>query len=68
MIFVLAFAKKDCRQLLCRQSEAPILGAYFLTQKNACARECKMFKDAHCQQCADTCRQCAQECKNLANM
>lgn len=28
---------------------------------DACASECFMFKDTHCQECADECRKCANE-------
>lgn len=33
---------------------------------DACARECGMFKDAHCQECAKICQECAQACRDMA--
>jgi hypothetical protein len=32
----------------------------------ACARECRMFKDRHCQECAAECDTCVKECRNMA--
>jgi hypothetical protein len=34
----------------------------------ACAQDCRMFKDDHCQACANECDACAQECKNMSGM
>ncbi|OSB07428.1 four-helix bundle copper-binding protein, partial [Clostridium botulinum] len=31
-------------------------------------QECEMFKDDHCQKCAQECHTCANECRNMANM
>lgn len=32
----------------------------------ACAKDCEMFKDAHCQDCAKFCRECAKACREMA--
>lgn len=35
---------------------------------DACAMECKMFKDDHCQDCAKVCKECAEECARMSSM
>ncbi|HWQ76586.1 MAG TPA: four-helix bundle copper-binding protein [Syntrophomonas sp.] len=32
---------------------------------DACAAECTMFQDSHCQQCVQACQLCAEECVNM---
>ncbi len=34
----------------------------------ACTKECEMFKDAHCTECAQVCKICAGECNKTAGM
>ena len=65
---------KDCADLCALSAKFMAGNSDFAKQLcgvcacDACANECAMFKDTHCQQCADECRKCATECRNMATM
>lgn len=46
-------------------SEAKFMCNVCRTICDACATECFMFKDTHCQDCATACHECANACANM---
>jgi len=49
-------------------SEAKYICSVCRTICDACATECYMFKDNHCQQCSKVCHDCANACASMSQM
>lgn len=61
-------SRRSCIKMLIECGKMCEMSIGMMSMNGNFAKECGMFKDDHCQKCAQECRTCADECRRMSGM